>query len=56
MLTFTDAEKIRIMPQLILPPHNTIYLDIGFIRRDEIWFTGKKDDVTELYSLDDIVI
>ena len=29
-------------------------MDKGLLRRDEIWFTEKKDNISELYSLDDI--
>lgn len=38
--------------QLIFTAHNTILLDQDVLRRDQIWFTEKKDDQgTNLYSL-----
>lgn len=55
ILTFADPEKNPKNAQLIFTTHNTIYMDMGLLRRDEIWFTEKKKNVSELYSLDDIV-
>ena len=41
--------------QLLITTHNIQLLDSGILRRDEIWFTDKKEDgSTELYSLSDI--
>ena len=42
--------------QLLITTHNTQLMDLGIIRRDEIWFTDKntKDGSTTLYSLSDI--
>lgn len=41
--------------QLIVTTHETAFLDLDLLRRDEIWFADKKMDVgnTELYSLAD---
>ncbi len=55
ILTFSDPEKNPNNAQLVFTTHNTIYMDMGLLRRDEIWFTEKKNGVSELYSLDDIV-
>ena len=38
---------------MIFTTHNTIYMDMGLLRRDEIWFTEKNNNVSELYSLSD---
>ena len=54
ILNFTDSERNPKNAQLIFTTHNTIYMDMGLLRRDEIWFTEKNDNVSELYSLDDI--
>ena len=54
ILNFTDPERNPKHAQLIFTTHNTIYMDMGLLRRDEIWFTEKKDNISELYSLDDI--
>ena len=42
--------------QLLITTHNTQLMDLGIIRRDEIWFTDKNtnDGSTTLYSLSDI--
>jgi hypothetical protein len=42
--------------QLLITTHNTQLMDLGIIRRDEIWFTDKntKDGSTICYSLSDI--
>ena len=41
--------------QLIFTTHETAFLDLELLRRDEIWFADKKqpDGATELYSLAD---
>jgi|HigsolmetaAR202D_1030399.scaffolds.fasta_scaffold00471_9 Predicted ATPases len=40
--------------QLIITTHETFLLDLGTLRRDEIWFTEKQEDgSTDLYSLSD---
>ncbi|MHB9297333.1 AAA family ATPase [Fusobacterium polymorphum] len=54
LLTFTDKEKNSNNAQLIFTTHNTIYMDIDLLRRDEIWFVEKDNGVSNLYSLDDI--
>ena len=54
ILNFTDPERNPKNAQLIFTTHNTIYMDMGLLRRDEIWFTEKNDNISELYSLDDI--
>ena len=54
LLTFTDKEKNSNNAQLIFTTHNTIYMDMNLLRRDEIWFVEKDNGVSKLYSLDDI--
>ena len=54
LLTFTDKEKNSNNAQLIFTTHNTIYMDMDLLRRDEIWFVEKDNGVSKLYSLDDI--
>ena len=54
LLTFTDKEKNPNNAQLIFTTHNTIYMDMDLLRRDEIWFVEKCNGVSSLYSLDDI--
>ena len=54
LLTFTDKEKNPNNAQLIFTTHNTIYMDMNLLRRDEIWFVEKDNGVSNLYSLDDI--
>ena len=44
----------RIVSPLIFTTHNTIYMDMDLLRRDEIWFVEKDNGVSKLYSLDDI--
>jgi hypothetical protein len=41
--------------QLIFTTHDTTFLDLDLLRRDEIWFANKKPPIssTELYSLAD---
>lgn len=55
LLTFTDKEKNPNNAQLIFTTHNTIYMDMNLLRRDEIWFVEKDNGVSNLYSLDDII-
>lgn len=54
LLAFTDKEKNKNNAQLIFTTHNTIYMDMNLLRRDEIWFVEKNLGVSSLYSLDDI--
>lgn len=54
LLSFTDKEKNKNNAQLIFTTHNTIYMDMDLLRRDEVWFVEKKENVSNLYSLDDI--
>jgi len=54
LLTFTDKEKNPNNAQLIFTTHNTIYMDMNLLRRDEIWFVEKDNGVSKLYSLDDL--
>ena len=54
LLTFTDKEKNPNNAQLIFTTHNTIYMDMNLLRRDEIWFVEKDNGASNLYSLDDI--
>lgn len=43
--------------QLIFSTHDTNLLDQDLFRRDQIWFTEKKEDnSTDLYSLDDFTV
>jgi uncharacterized protein len=44
--------------QLIFTTHDTSFLDLGLLRRDEIWFAEKKPEkgATELYSLADFKV
>lgn len=44
--------------QLIFTTHDTSFLDLGLLRRDEIWFAEKRraEGSTELYSLSDFKI
>lgn len=44
--------------QIIFTTHDTSFLDLGLLRRDEIWFAEKKPEkgATELYSLADFKI
>lgn len=54
LLTFTDKEKNPNNAQLIFTTHNTIYMDMDLLRRDEIWFVEKDKGASKIYSLDDI--
>ena len=44
--------------QLIFTTHETAFLDLDLLRRDEIWFADKKraEGTTELYSLSDFKV
>lgn len=55
LLSFADPDKNPRNAQLVFTTHNTVYLDMNLLRRDEIWFTEKTDNKSELYSLIDIV-
>ncbi|MCK9252660.1 MAG: ATP/GTP-binding protein [Clostridiales bacterium] len=55
LLTFTDSEKNPNNAQLIFTTHNSVYLDMGLLRRDEIWFVEKIKNVSELYALSDFI-
>jgi len=49
---FNDPLVNRNNAQLIFTTHNTAYLDLDNMRRDQIWFVEKRDDgSSELYSL-----
>ncbi|MGL5150918.1 MAG: AAA family ATPase [Clostridium sp.] len=51
---FHDPAVNKNNAQLIFTTHDTNLLDQDLFRRDQIWFTEKKnDDSTDLYSLDD---
>lgn len=54
IITFTDPVKNPKGAQLIFTTHNTIYMEMDLFRRDEIWFVEKNNQISELYSLDDI--
>jgi hypothetical protein len=54
LLSFADPDKNPRNAQLVFTTHNTVYLDMNLLRRDEIWFTEKTDNKSELYSLIDI--
>lgn len=54
ILNFIDAERNPKKAQLLFTTHNTTFMDMDLLRRDEIWFTDKNDSISELYSLDDI--
>ncbi len=51
-LLFMDPERNRHGAQLVFSTHDTNLLDLGMVRRDQIWF-AQKDDVesTDIYSL-----
>ncbi len=49
---FNNPEINRNGAQLIFTSHNTHFLDVDLLRRDQIWFTEKNEGgVTDLYSL-----
>ena len=48
---FTDPKINEYGAQLVFTTHDTNQLHLGFVRRDEIWFTEKSSvEATELYS------
>lgn len=54
MEMFLDPDVNKKNAQLIFTTHDTNLLDSDLLRRDQIWFTEKKDDKsTDLYSLYD---
>ncbi|MGH4118109.1 AAA family ATPase [Clostridium sp.] len=54
---FQDPEINKKNAQLIFSTHDTNLLDQDLFRRDQIWFTEKKEDKsTDLYSLDDFTV
>jgi len=54
---FHDPEVNKNNAQLIFSTHDTNLLDQDIFRRDQIWFTEKKEDKsTDLYSLDDFKV
>jgi len=54
---FHDPEINKNNAQLIFSTHDTNLLDQDIFRRDQIWFTEKKEDKsTDLYSLDDFKV
>lgn len=55
ILSFTDPSKNPNHAQLIFTTHNTVYMEMDLLRRDEIWFTEKQNNVSELYSLGDFI-
>lgn len=55
IITFTNPDKNPKNAQLIFTTHNTVYMEMGLFRRDEIWFVEKENQKSELFSLDDIV-
>nr|VUD31413.1 Predicted ATPase [Raoultella sp. NCTC 9187] len=50
---FNDSEINKAGSQLIFTTHNIELMKSDRMRRDQIWFTEKKNGATELYSLDD---
>lgn len=54
---FHNPEINKKNAQLIFTTHDTNLLDQDLFRRDQIWFTEKREDKsTELYSLDDFSV
>ncbi|QAA31289.1 AAA family ATPase [Clostridium manihotivorum] len=54
---FHDPNVNKNNAQLIFSTHDTNLLDQDLFRRDQIWFTEKKEDKsTDLYSLDDFPV
>ena len=54
---FQNPEINKRNAQLIFSTHDTNLLDQDLFRRDQIWFTEKKEDnSTDLYSLDDFTV
>lgn len=50
---FNDAEVNVGQAQLIYTTHNSNLLSPNLLRRDQIWFTEKREGRTKCYSLDD---
>jgi AAA15 family ATPase/GTPase len=51
---FNSAELNPKGAQFVFTTHNTNLLDLGLLRRDQIWFTEKsRDGATRLYPLSD---
>lgn len=50
---YTDKSINRNNAQLIFSSHNTVSLDNNDLRRDEIWFIEKVNQISSLYSLYD---
>ncbi|MBW9154519.1 ATP/GTP-binding protein [Clostridium estertheticum] len=54
---FQNPDTNKKNAQLIFSTHDTNLLDQDLFRRDQIWFTEKKEDnSTDLYSLDDFTV
>lgn len=55
---FNSAENNPHGAQLIFSSHNTNFLDLNLMRRDQIWFTEKDENTgaTDLYSLVDFSV
>lgn len=54
---FQSPEINKNNAQLIFTTHDTNLLDQDLFRRDQVWFTEKKEDnSTDLYSLDDFTV
>ena len=55
---FNSAENNPHGAQLIFSSHNTNFLDLNLMRRDQIWFTEKNENTgaTDLYSLVDFSV
>ena len=55
---FNSGEYNKDGAQLIFTSHNTNLLDLDILRRDQIWFTEKKEETaaTDLYSLYDFSV
>lgn len=52
---FMDPEQNRRGAQIVFSTHNTNLLNLGILRRDQIWFTEKKENQsTDIYSLADL--
>ncbi len=52
MLLFMEPHTNPNGAQLVFATHDTNQLDLGIIRRDQIWFAEKnRFDSTEIYSL-----
>ena len=55
---FNSTEYNPLGAQLIFSSHNTNFLDLDLLRRDQIWFTEKDENTgaTDLYSLVDFSV